>query len=82
MIEKALRSYCDDNENSMALSNVVVNQDMHNSICNPGMVWNPATLTYVLLNDCPSCIGDLDNNNNVGTSDLLLFLVDFGDNCE
>ena len=82
VIERVGRFCYGDAVSPLSLSNVVVHQDLYGSICGPGMVWSPETLACVLLNECPSCIGDLDNNNNVGTTDLLLFLVVFGDNCE
>ena len=45
------------------------------SACGDGTVWDEDSQTCVAFNDCPS---DLDGNGDVGVSDLLILLSDFG----
>ena len=45
------------------------------SACGDGTVWDEDSQTCVAFDDCPS---DLDGNGDVGVSDLLILLSDFG----
>lgn len=47
--------------------------------CGPGTVWDPTSGQCVVANDCPA---DLNNDNQIDTSDLLSFLTAFGNDCQ
>ncbi|MDA8605580.1 hypothetical protein N9L13_00960 [Flavobacteriales bacterium] len=74
---------CDEDEAAMqtaidsameAILSALVNGDY----CGDGTVWMEETSECVLLD---ACFGDLDNNGNRGTEDLLLFLSVYGEAC-
>ena len=74
---------CDEDEAAMqtaidsameAILSALVNGDY----CGDGTVWMEETSECVPLD---ACFGDLDNNGNRGTEDLLLFLSVYGEAC-
>lgn len=54
--------------------------NLSNTLCGPGTIYNE-TLHQCVPVDFTTCQSDLDNNGVVATSDLLIFLSDFGIDC-
>lgn len=49
------------------------------SACGEGTIWDDVSQTCISTNDCPS---DLDNDGLIATSDLLIFLIAYGNDCD